>query len=259
MKVLIAEDKETWHKLLEIVLSLRGIDVVHAYTPKEAINKAVSEKPDVAVVDVTLSTGTAYDVIKDITELGVPVIVIGHRAEGFDPEKARSLGAYAAVEKPFTVEDLLSVLRKLKKEKPSLELEEKAALVLPTVGEVKELVPEEKEEIEVVSLEESPVETIEIEEPYEEIAPAAVEEPLTLEEVEVKEEEEEIKPPPREKEAVEEVAKPVAEEISKVTEVSLPPEKVEEIVREIAWEVIPEIAEKVIREEVEKLIKSRLA
>lgn len=256
MKVLIAEDKETWHKLLEIVLSLRGIDVVHAYTPKEAINKTVSEKPDVAVVDVTLSTGTAYDVIKDITELGVPVIVIGHRAEGFDPEKAKSLGAYAVLEKPFTVEDLLSVLRKLKKEKPSLELEEKTSLVVPAAGEVKELVPEEKEEIEVVSLEESPVETIEIEEPYEEITPAAVEEPLALEEVK---EEEEVKPLPQEKEVAEEVVKPVAEEISKVPEVSLPPEKVEEIVREIAWEVIPEIAEKVIREEVEKLIKSRLA
>jgi len=254
MKVLIAEDKETWHRLLEIVLSLRGIDVVHAYTPREAINKAVSEKPDVAIVDVTLSGGTAYDVIKDITELGVPVIVIGHRVEGLEPERAGSLGAYAVLEKPFTVEELLEVLRKLKREKPSLSLEEKTSLVIPSSGEVREVVPGQEEEgIEVISLEESPVETIELEEPYGELA--LEEESLPVEEEKV---EEEVRPETG-SELVEKVTKPVSEEVSKSAGVSLPPEKVEEIIREVAWEVIPEIAEKVIREEVEKLIRSRLA
>jgi len=244
MKVLFADDKETWHRLFEIVLSLRGIDVSHAYTPKETINKAVSEKPDVVIADVTLSSGSAYDVIKDITNLGIPVIVIGYRAEGFDPEKAKSLGAYAVLEKPFTVEELVFLLRELKKEKPFFEFKREEALVIPAGGEVQELVPEEKEE-EVIDLEESPIETIELEEPYEEEVPM----------IEKKEVESTAEP----KEFIEEVSKPVAEGISKKSELNLPAEKVEEIVKEIAWEVIPEIAEKVIREEVEKLIKSRLA
>ncbi len=240
MKVLFADDKETWHRLFEIVLSLRGIDVFHAYTPKETINKAVSEKPDVVIADVTLSSGSAYDVIKDITDLGIPVIVIGHRAEGFDPEKAKSLGAYAVLEKPFTVEDLVSLLRELKREKPFLEVEKEEALLIPAGGEVQELVPEEEG---VIDLEESPVETIELEE----VEP---QETIELKEPEITLEHQS---------PVEEVVKSTSEEISKLPEVNLPAEKVEEIIREVAWEVIPEIAEKVIREEVEKLIKSRLA
>ncbi len=241
MKVLIAEDKKTWHKLLEIVLSLRGIDVLHAHTPGEAINKAVSEKPDAAVVDLTLSNGTAYDVIKEITDFGVPVIVIGYRAEGLDPERAKSLGAYEVLEKPFTVEDLLSVLRKLKGEEPALAVEEKTSLVVPEGEEVKGITPKE-EEIEVVGLEENPIETIESEEPS----------PLPLEEVK-EEVEEELKP--QSKEVVKEAEKSVDKGIPEVSQVSLPPEEVKEIVREATWEVIPEIAEKVIREEVEKPVR----
>jgi DNA-binding response OmpR family regulator len=249
MKVLIADDKETWHKLFDIVLSLRGIEVLHARSPKEAINVAASEKPDAAVLDVTLVSGTAYDAIKPITELGVPVIVIGHRAEGFDPEKARALGAYATLEKPFTAEELVELLRKIKVEKPALE--EKTALVLPGEAEVQEIAPEE--EIEIVNLEE---EAIEVEAPIElppiEEGPRPEEAeiaPLELSEGEKVEEKRE--------ELVEKISQPVASELSQIT--SLPPEKVEEIVREIAWEVIPEVAEKVIREEIEKLVKSRLA
>jgi len=258
MKVLFADDKKTWHKLFEQVLKARGIEVVHAYTPKEALNKSVSEKPDAVILDVSLSTGTAYDVVSNISDLGVPVIVIGHRAEGFDREKALNLGAYEAIEKPFTVEDLLSVLRRVKKEKPQKE-PETLELVVPDRGEVMEVLPVEKEE-EPVSVEEVvPVggdepETIELSiEPLEEseelpLVPESEEEKVELEGLE---EEKEV-----EKKTEEAVVQRTEEEVK---ELPLPQEKVEEIVREIAWEVIPEIAEKVIREEIEKLIKSRLA
>ncbi|WP_457678875.1 response regulator [Thermovibrio sp.] len=239
MKVLIADDKQTWHKLFEIVLSLRGIDVVHAYSPKEAISKAASERPDVALIDVSLSGGTAYDVIKDVKELGVPVVVMGYSVEGLNAEKAKSLGAYEILEKPFTVEELLSILRKIKAE--GVKPEEKAPeLVLPT-----------EEELPVINLEETPVETIELEEE------GATLEALPVEEASLPTEEKKESLPQVKEEVVEKVAEPVSKAVSK--ELNLPQEKIEEIVREIAWEVIPEIAEKVIREEVEKLIKSRLA
>ncbi len=240
MKVLIGEDKKTWHRLLEIVLSLRGIDVVHAYTPKEVINEAVSEKPDVAVVDYTLSGGTSYEVIKELKDLGIPVIAIGYEAEGFNPSRARELGAVKVLEKPFTAKELLDAIKELKgvgrpqPVEPTLILHE-------TPAEVQPLEPEEVEVVEVGSFEESPIEVVEVSEPEEPVVPQ-VEEP---------------------KEGLlQEAVKRTSEEVKGKLEtgkVELPPEKVEEIVREVAWEVIPEIAEKVIREEIEKLIRSRLA
>jgi len=263
MKLLYVDDKKTWHKLFEIVLSLRGVDVLHAYTPKEALNVASLEKPNVAVVDVSLSNGTGYDVIPDLVRLGVPVILIGYKAEGFDREKALSMGAYGALEKPFTVEEFLDLLRDLKKKAP--ELKEQFELTVPQEGEfeVVNLEPETHElesaepELPVIPVEgeleeKVPVVPVEIEEEKEEEVP--------VEPVEEKTEstEEELPAPATEPvvaEAKEEV-KRKAEEVSGIT---VPEEKVEEIIREIAWEVVPEIAERVIREEIEKLIRSRLA
>ncbi|ADU96587.1 response regulator transcription factor [Thermovibrio ammonificans] len=238
MRVVYGDDKKTWHELFDKVLSLRGIEVVHAYTPKEVINLTVEKKPDVVILDVTLSHGTAYEVIEKVKDRGVPVVVIGHRAEGFDPEKALSLGASAVLEKPFTVEELVELLRNIKTHKP--QLEEKLEIVAPSAGEMVEIpvIEEPQEELQVLPVEEH-VETIELE-PVE-LQPEPVEEP--------------VKPQSTESKVVEEAKK----EIAKKVEAGLPEEKVEQIIREIAWEVIPEIAEKVIREEVEKLIKSRLA
>lgn len=253
MKLLYVDDKKTWHRLFEIVLSLRGVDVLHARTPKEALNIASSEKPDLVLVDVSISGGTGYDVIQDLQNLGIPVVLIGYKAEGFDRDKALSLGAYGALEKPFTVEELLDLLRQIKKE-------------IPKPEERLELTPAETEEVEVVSFEpEGEVPVVPVEEELGETVPVVP--------VEVEEEREERKVAA----AVEESEKPVEEEVSagesvaaeakeevkrKVEEMSgvtVPEEKIEEIVREVAWEVVPEIAERVIREEIEKLIRSRLA
>ena len=262
MKLLYVDDKKTWHKLFEIVLSLRGVDVLHAYTLKEALNVAASEKPDLALIDVSISGASAYDLIPEILRLGVPVVVIGHRAEGFDREKALSLGAYEALEKPFTVEELLEIIRKAKREAPKPE--EKLELTVPSSEGEFELVGLESEpqETEVVPIEaqEEGVPAVSVEE-FQESVPVI---PVELEEPE----KEEISPEKTVEEAEAKVfEKPVSEEVKEevkrraeeVSGVTVPEDKVEQIVREVAWEVIPEIAERVIREEIEKLIRSRLA
>lgn len=265
MKLLYVDDKKTWHRLFEIVLSLRGIDVLHAYTPKEALNVASSEKPNLAVVDVSLSNGTGYDVIPDLVKLGIPVILIGHKAEGFDREKAISLGAYSTLEKPFTVEELLDLLRQVKKEVP--QLEEQLELTVPESGEfgVVNLEPETSE-ISVPESLEPEVPVLPVKEELEENVPVI---PVEIEE----EKEEQLLPQepvekleetvkgeiPQTEPVVSEAKQEVKRKAEEVSGITVPEEKVEEIIREIAWEVVPEIAEKVIREEVEKLIRSRLA
>jgi len=243
MKVLLVEGKDTWRKLFKGVLSLRGMEVLEAKTPKEALNLAVSEKPEVAVVDVDSSLTIDYDLIKALREVGVPSLVIGYRALGFDPDEALRSGAVSVLEKPFTVEELIEALKAVKSGKPALE--EKTSLVLPVGGEVEEVPVEE--EIPVLRLDEEEPETIELESEV----PVEVSAEIPEIKEEVIEEREELR-----EEITEKVAQSVSQELSQLP---LPQEKVEEIIREVAWEVIPEIAEKVIKEEIEKLIKSRLA
>jgi DNA-binding response OmpR family regulator len=251
MKVLFVDDRETWHKLFDIVLSLRGIDVMHAKTLNEALDAVSRERPDVAIVDATISKSSGYELLPQLVKSGVPVLFIGYEKEGFNAEKALSLGALRVLKKPFTVEELISTLNEIKEKiKP---LPKESELVVSFAEETPELVGSqtEKSEISVVPVfeeeKEIPVEQKSHEVKVEkETAPVKATEHVPVVEV------------PSE-ELVEKTVVETAKEKATLSGVSLPEEKVEEIIREIAWEVIPEVAEKVIREEVEKLIKSRLA
>jgi len=279
MKVLYADDKKTWHILMEKVLSLRGVEVVHAYSPKEISNLAVAEKPDVIILDMTVQNAKAYDVLPQLLSLGVPILVIGYEKEGFDASRLKTLGAAKLLKKPFTVDELIASLRELKAKLPELKKEEELELVFtvpPGTEEEKkepELVPaevspeievelpsEEKQELEVIPIEiDSEPETVkaEPEVQFEEVAvqpeSGEVENVIDLGEVDVKPEE----VPKVEEKVVKAAEEKVKERVGE--EVVADRELVESVIREVVWEVVPEIAEKVIREEIEKLIKSRLA
>lgn len=278
MKILYAGNKKNWHLLIEKVLTARSVEVVHAYSLKETLNKISQDNPDVVILDMTLQNGTAFDALPRIVKLGAPVLVIGYEKEGFNGEKLKALGATDVLRKPFTVEELLSVLRSFKKMLPELKKKKELEIVLPdeaakeseTVPKgKKEVTPPKTEELEITPL--STQEPIELEpeeveiQPKKESIPEVQPLPVPVPEIQPKHLEiPRITPEPAEKKAV----PPTAEEQPSKVEASLPTnEKLKEIlkpeaeriIREVAWEVVPEIAEKVIREEIEKLIKSRLA
>ena len=194
MKVLYADDKKTWHILMEKVLSLRGVEVVHAYSPKEISNLAVAEKPDVIILDMTVQNAKAYDVLPQLLSLGIPILVIGYEKEGFDASRLKTMGAVKLLKKPFTVDELIASLRELKAKLPELKKEEELEFVFtvppgvkeeekkelkPPEPKLEEIAPtesvpeieiqipsEEKQELEVIPIEvESEPEVVKVEEP----------------------------------------------------------------------------------------------
>jgi len=241
MRVLLVEDKETWNRLFDKVLSLRGFDVIIARTRNEAVAE-VSRGVDVAVVDHDALLEETERLVKTLRESGVPVLVIGNRPLGFDPGVFEGYGALA-LEKPFTVEDLVGALQELLGKKRPVVEERPAFAAAPS-----------EEEIEPVSFEEEvPVLNLDEEEGFEVEAQLP---PLEIQQEEIQESEKLEEKKEFKSELVEKVTQGVSQGLS---ELPMPQEKIEQIVREIAWEVIPEVAEKIVREEVEKLIKSRLA
>jgi len=233
MKILYADDKKNWHILFENVLKERNIKVLHAYTPEDVVEKISQERPNVVILDMTLRDGSALDVLPGIVKEGIPVIVIGYKSEGLDEEKLKSYGASRVLQKPFTVNELLSVLEELGERTVEHEEEEKLEIVLPEEATIS---PSEPEELEIIELE--PEEEIEVQ-------------PEQLSQVQ---EEQPVK-----EETLSTSTVATSTEISKEELKELLKPEIENIIREIVWEVVPEIAEKVIREEIERLIKSRLA
>ena len=53
-KVLIIDDDQGLQKMLRVVLSAHGFDVVSAFTGEEGLALAKVEKPDVIVLDVMM-------------------------------------------------------------------------------------------------------------------------------------------------------------------------------------------------------------
>ena len=144
MKVLYADAKNMWHTLMEKVLEPRGVEIIHAYSLKEVLNKINSEKPEVAVLNVSLKNGKAYEIIPNVLSLGVPVILIGLKSEGLDEEKAKAMGVKFILPKPFTVDDLFRTINEARLEKPKVEEKEELPAIVHSGG-VKE--PVETEDI----------------------------------------------------------------------------------------------------------------
>ncbi|WP_022846590.1 MULTISPECIES: response regulator [unclassified Desulfurobacterium] len=149
MKVLYADAKKTWHTLMEKVLAPRGVELIHAETLKEVLNKVNTEKPEVAIINVALKNGKAYDVIPDILSAGIPVVFIGLKSEGFDEEKAKEMGVKFVLPKPFTVDDLFRLVNEARLEKPKMEVKAEKPEIVLTGGK-----KEHPEEIEITPAEE---------------------------------------------------------------------------------------------------------
>jgi len=266
MKVLYVDSKKTWHLFFEKILSTRGMEVLHAYTFKEALNLINTEKPDAVIFNYKISGMPVTEILPDVKATGVPFIVIGYKEEGMNPEALKEAGAFEVLEKPFTVEDLIAVLKSLKEKLPEVKKEEIEMEVVGAGGEPLPVV--DLDEIEVTPVTEEPTLEIKPEEAesgieVEEIkAPTVSEQPEELipvkEVTEEKQEEAVVSEPAAVESVVPETTEKVKEQLPASIS-SLDEKLVEKVVREVAWEVVPELAEKIIREEIRKLIQSRLA
>jgi len=107
VRVLIVED--SWHiaKAMESLLKEVGMVIVGAApTAIDAERLANERAPGVAVVDVKLRDGMAFDLIERLHDLGVSVVVLS----GFSSFPTQLGKATAILEKPFAVGELFGAL-----------------------------------------------------------------------------------------------------------------------------------------------------
>jgi len=115
-KVLIVEDDETLTKALAIRLGEAGFDTTIAHDGLTGVRCAVTDKPDLIVLDVCLPAGDGFTVAERIqTQIHSPTRIIfmtaSHRPDF--RERAKQLGAAAFFEKPYEAEALLSAVQQV--------------------------------------------------------------------------------------------------------------------------------------------------
>ncbi len=108
--VLIVEDEKNIVDILRFNLQREGYRTLEAYDGKDGLDKAVSENPDLILLDVMLPQMNGFDVCRALRSQGsnVPVIILTAREEEADKVLGLEIGADDYITKPFSMRELIA-------------------------------------------------------------------------------------------------------------------------------------------------------
>ncbi len=110
--ILIVDDEKSIRSFLRVAIETQGYKCIDADNGTSALMLAVSNNPDILVLDLGLPDMDGVEVIKKLREISqIPIIIIS--ARGHDREKVEALdaGADDYLTKPFSVPELLARIR----------------------------------------------------------------------------------------------------------------------------------------------------
>ncbi len=109
---MIVEDEVGLVTLLKYNLEKQGYETVSIMDGKEVIDSALTEKPDLILLDWMLPNVQGVDLCRDIRKSyelrNTPIIMLTARADEGDKVRGLSYGADDYVTKPFSVPELLA-------------------------------------------------------------------------------------------------------------------------------------------------------
>jgi two-component system KDP operon response regulator KdpE len=113
-RVLVIDDEAQIRRFLDIGLRAEGYQVFLAATGQEGLGLAVTQSPDVIVLDIGLPDMEGHDVLREIrTWSEVPVLMLSVRDSESEKVRALDHGANDYVTKPFGIQELMARLRVL--------------------------------------------------------------------------------------------------------------------------------------------------
>jgi two-component system, cell cycle response regulator DivK len=114
-KILIVEDNQDNRELVVKVLKNKGFDLAEAVDGEEAIAKAVSEKPDLILLDISLPKLDGYEVVRRLKSMEefreIPVVAFTAHAMKGDREKVIAEGFEGYISKPINVREFPDQLK----------------------------------------------------------------------------------------------------------------------------------------------------
>lgn len=109
-KILIVEDNQDSRELVVKVLKNKGYQTIEAADGEEALEKAMTEKPDLILLDISIPKIDGYEVAKRLKGLeefrDIPIVALTAHAMKGDREKVLIAGFEGYISKPINVREL---------------------------------------------------------------------------------------------------------------------------------------------------------
>jgi CheY-like chemotaxis protein len=116
-RVLLADDSITMQKVVELVLSGEGFDVISVANGEEALAAIRESHPDIVIADIEMPVLNGYQLSEKIkadpATRSIPVILLASAFDTLDEELTAASGADDTLVKPFESEDLLEKISAL--------------------------------------------------------------------------------------------------------------------------------------------------
>jgi two-component system phosphate regulon response regulator PhoB len=114
-RILIIDDDLAFSSVIKMLLQQRGHQVFTAVDGRQGLEMAAEYLPQIIVLDINLPTFSGFDVIKQLKEneqlQAIPVVMVSALSQDSNRVRGLALGSRGYLPKPFTIEQLLAVIR----------------------------------------------------------------------------------------------------------------------------------------------------
>jgi two-component system, cell cycle response regulator DivK len=114
-RILVIEDHGENRRILRLLLTSAGYEVIEASTGEEGVALAETARPDLIVMDIDLPGVDGYEATRRIKAnpalKQIPIVAVTSYALSGDDVKAFEAGCDAYVTKPFVPRQLLAKIR----------------------------------------------------------------------------------------------------------------------------------------------------
>jgi len=116
-KVLVVDDEVYILHILDFSLGAEGYEVITAADGEQALEKAISEKPDLIILDIMMPKMDGYETCEKIKKLPetkhIPVLLLTAKGRDIDRQRGFDSGADDYITKPFSPNKLISRVQEI--------------------------------------------------------------------------------------------------------------------------------------------------
>lgn len=110
-KLLLVEDDPTLIRMLTSFLTTENFRITSVTGQKAAASSMETDRPDLALVDISLAEGNGFAVCDYAKQLNIPVIFLTASGDEFSVVTGLDMGADDYISKPFRPRELVSRIR----------------------------------------------------------------------------------------------------------------------------------------------------